>query len=114
MPLRSGRWATSRSVTTTASSTARSPTSSCRTSSTRWRTGTLRKLEVRRLGVVSYQEALAMQRALVEERRAGRVDDLLLLLEHPRVLTLGVRGDGGRSHVLATADALATRGIAIH
>jgi lipoyl(octanoyl) transferase len=72
-----------------------------------------RVLEVRRLGVVSYPEALAMQRALVEERRAARVPDLLILLQHPAVITLGVKGDGGRSNVLATADRLAELGIAV-
>jgi len=71
-------------------------------------------LVVRRLGCVPYTEALALQRSLVEERRAGRIGDTLLLLEHPHVLTLGVRGDGGRSHVLATDEALASRGIEIH
>jgi lipoyl(octanoyl) transferase len=55
-----------------------------------------------------------MQRRLVEERRAGRIEDVLLLVEHPHVLTLGVKGDGGRSHVLASADALAARGVEIH
>jgi lipoyl(octanoyl) transferase len=55
-----------------------------------------------------------MQRALVEDRRAGRIDDTLLLLEHPHVLTLGVRGDGGRSHILATSEALAERAIDVH
>jgi len=63
---------------------------------------------------VPYAEALAMQRALVEDRRAGRIDDTLLLVEHPHVLTLGVRGDGGRSHILATPEALARRGIEVH
>ena len=58
-----------------------------------------------------YADALALQRALVEERKADRVGDLLLLVEHPPVLTLGVRGDGGRSHILASAEALAARGI---
>ena len=67
----------------------------------------MRPLEVRRLGVVPYAEALAMQRALVEERRAGRVPDLLLLLQHPPVITLGVKGDGGRSNVVATPERLA-------
>ena len=52
-------------------------------------------------------DALAMQRALVEERRAGRVPDLLLLLQHPPVITLGVKGDGGRSNIIATAERLA-------
>jgi len=73
-----------------------------------------RPLEVRRLGLMPYAEALALQRALVEDRRADRIPDTLLLVEHPHVLTLGVRGDGGRSHILATADALASRGVEIH
>jgi len=73
----------------------------------------MRELEVRRLGVVPYDEALAMQRQLVEERRAGGVPDLLLLLQHPAVITLGVKGDGGRSNVVATPDRLAELGIAV-
>jgi len=73
-----------------------------------------RSIEVRRLGVIPYAEALDIQRSLVEDRRANRVGDLLLFVEHPHVLTLGVRGDGGRSHILATADALADRGVAVY
>ena len=73
-----------------------------------------RAIEVRRLGLIPYADALALQRSLVEDRRAGRVGDLLLFAEHPHVLTLGVRGDGGRSHILAPADALARRGIEVH
>ena len=72
-----------------------------------------RRIEVRRLGVVPYTDALALQRSLVEQRQADRIDDVLLLLEHPHVLTLGVRGDGGRSHVLAGPDVLAARGIEV-
>ena len=71
-------------------------------------------IEVRRLGPVPYADALTLQRLLVEDRRAGRIDDSLLLLEHPHVLTLGVRGDGGRSHILATPDALGSRGVEVH
>jgi lipoyl(octanoyl) transferase len=74
----------------------------------------LRQIEARRLGIVPYGEALAMQRALVEERRAGRVPDLLLLLQHPPVITLGVKGDGGRAHILASPERLADTGIEIH
>src|SRR6185436_17435816 len=74
----------------------------------------MRNLTVRRLGRVAYGDALAMQRALVEDRRADRVGDLLLFVEHPHVLTLGVRGDGGRSHILATESALAARGVDVH
>jgi lipoyl(octanoyl) transferase len=52
-----------------------------------------RPMEVRRLGRVPYGEALALQERLVAERRAGSVDDLLLLLEHPHVITLGSSSD---------------------
>ena len=69
--------------------------------------------EVRRLGTVPYAEALQLQRELVEERRAGRVPDLLLLLQHPRVITLGVKGDGGRSNVLVSDERLAEMGFEI-
>jgi lipoate-protein ligase B len=47
----------------------------------------MRALEVRRLGLMAYDEALALQRALVDQRRAGRIADVLLLVEHPAVLT---------------------------
>jgi lipoyl(octanoyl) transferase len=73
----------------------------------------MRPLEIRRLGLVPYAEALAMQRALVEERKAGRVPDLLLLLQHPPVITLGVRGDGGRSNVVATPEKLVELGVEV-
>lgn len=43
------------------------------------------------LGRVVYEEALALQRALVERRRAGQGEDLLLLVEHDEVVTTGRR-----------------------
>ena len=70
--------------------------------------------DVRRLGRVPYADALALQKQLVEERRDGRIGDVLLLVEHPHVLTLGVRGDGGRSHILAPPDVLDARGVELH
>jgi lipoyl(octanoyl) transferase len=72
-----------------------------------------RQLEVRRLGLVPYEEAVALQRSLVEERRADRVPDLLLLLEHPHVITLGVKLAEARSHLLATPDVLERRGVGL-
>src|SRR5690242_18568436 len=54
-----------------------------------------------------------MQKALVEERRGGRVPNLLLLLQHPPVITLGVRRDS-RSHVVASDALLAERGVEVH
>jgi lipoyl(octanoyl) transferase len=76
--------------------------------------GPERRLIVRRLGRVAYADALELQRALVEERKAGAIDDQLLFVEHPHVLTLGVRGDGGRSHILAAPELLASRGVDVH
>jgi len=54
-----------------------------------------------------------MQKSLVEARRAGHIPDLLLLLQHPPVITLGVRGSS-RSHITASDTQLADRGIEIH
>lgn len=74
----------------------------------------LRTLEIRKLDLVPYADALALQRALVEDRQAGRIDDVLLLVEHPHVLTSGVRAERGRSHILAGGEALAARGIEVY
>jgi lipoyl(octanoyl) transferase len=70
-----------------------------------------RVIEVRRLGTVKYADALELQKQLVEERKADRIPDQLLLLEHPAVITLGVRSRDDRSHVLATPEALERDGI---
>jgi lipoyl(octanoyl) transferase len=50
-----------------------------------------RQLQARRLGLVDYQEAWELQRALHAQRVAGEVPDTLLLLEHPSVYTAGKR-----------------------
>ena len=73
----------------------------------------MRILEVRRLGRVSYEHGLELQKNLVEQRRAGEIPDQLLLLEHPPVITLGVKSRSDRSHVVATADALEAEGVAV-
>lgn len=74
----------------------------------------MRQLEIRRLGTIDYADALAMQRALVEARKADRIPDVLLLLQHPPVITLGVKGDGGRSNVVAPRERLEALGIAVY
>jgi lipoyl(octanoyl) transferase len=74
----------------------------------------MRSLEVRRLGVISYPDSLVLQRELVEERRAGRVGDLLLLVEHPPILTLGVKVDEARTHIIASQDTLDQFGVTVH
>jgi lipoyl(octanoyl) transferase len=73
----------------------------------------LRGLEVRRLGVVPFADALELQKRLVEERRANRIPDQLLLLQHPPVITLGVKTRDDRSHVLASPDLLEREGVEI-
>jgi len=69
-------------------------------------------LAVRELGRVSYPEALALQDEIVTARRRGACPDTLLLLEHPRVITLGRSARG--EHLLASAEALAARGVTVH
>ena len=73
-----------------------------------------RPLVVRRLGVVSYANGLAMQRRLVDERISDETDDVLLLLQHPHVLTLGVKAGESRQHVLATPERLSELGVELH
>lgn len=70
-------------------------------------------VEVRRLGVVPYAEGLALQADLVAQRKAGRIPDQLLLLEHPPVITLGASVRGDRSHLLATPAVLQSAGISV-
>jgi lipoyl(octanoyl) transferase len=71
-------------------------------------------LQVRRLGRVSYTDGLVLQQALVEQRRRGEIPDQLLLLEHPPVVTLGVKIRNDSSHVLATPQRLAELGIELY
>ncbi len=68
------------------------------------------QLWVVRLGTMSYAEALEMQRAAARARIAGEIpEDLLLLVEHPPVVTLGRSAKD--AHLLASPALLAARGI---
>ena len=53
-----------------------------------------------------------MQELLVAARKAGAIGDVLLLMEHPPVLTLG--RNARRENVLATDEWLAGRGVELH
>jgi lipoyl(octanoyl) transferase len=64
------------------------------------------------LGRVGYDEGLRLQAEIAGLRLEGRVENVLLLLEHPPVLTLGRNAD--RVHVLASEEALAARGVTLH
>lgn len=64
------------------------------------------------LGRMGYGEALRLQQELVALRQQGRMENVLLLLEHPPVLTLG--RNANRSNVLASDEMLAARGVTLH
>jgi len=64
------------------------------------------------LGLRPYGEIWSLQEDLIWMRREGMVPDLLLLLEHDPVITLG---KGGRAeHILLAEGELAPRGISVH
>ena len=64
------------------------------------------------LGRARYLEVLDLQRRLVELRQENSAPDVLLLVEHEPVITLGRRGN--RTNILSTSAALASEGIHVH
>jgi lipoyl(octanoyl) transferase len=68
------------------------------------------KLTVIDLGTVGYGDALDLQRATANARIAGQIaDDVLLLVEHPPVVTLGRGTKPG--HLVASEEQLRARGV---
>lgn len=63
------------------------------------------------LGRLEYSDAYRLQEQLRARRRAGEVGDLLLLVEHDPVITLGRRAR--REHLLADPESLARQGITV-
>ena len=68
-------------------------------------------IHVLQLGRIDYATALELQRSLVELRKRGEVGDVLLLLEHTPVITLGRNAKA--ENVLASRGQLAARGIEV-
>jgi lipoyl(octanoyl) transferase len=68
-------------------------------------------ISVVQLGVLDYSEGLRLQRKLVELRKAGQIGDVLLLLEHAPVITLGRNAKA--ANVLASTEQLAARGVEV-
>jgi lipoyl(octanoyl) transferase len=64
------------------------------------------------LGRVAYDEGLRLQAEVGPLVGAGRLKNVLLLLEHPAVLTLG--RNANRANVLASDESLAARGVTLH
>jgi lipoate-protein ligase B len=70
------------------------------------------RIQIDWLGTVRYGEALDRQKFLVEERKAARSGDRLLLLEHPPVVTLG--RSTKPENIRTPLDELQARGIDVH
>ena len=68
-------------------------------------------ISIVQLGRIDYATALELQRSLVELRKRGEIGDVLLLLEHTPVITLGRNAKA--EHVLASREQLAARGVEI-
>ena len=69
-------------------------------------------IQLLQLGRIPYAEGLRVQAEVVDARKAGRVGDTLLLMEHDPVLTLG--RNSTRANILATDAMLAQKGVEIH
>jgi len=71
----------------------------------------LQVISVLQLGCIDYAAGLRIQQELVELRKAGRIGDVLLLLEHTPVITLG--RNAKTANVLLPRDQLALRGVEV-
>jgi lipoyl(octanoyl) transferase len=68
-------------------------------------------ISVLQLGIVDYATALRLQETLVSLRKQGGISDVLLLLEHPRVITLGRNAKA--KNIVASPEVLAQRGVEV-
>ena len=64
------------------------------------------------LGLISYAEAYALQQRLAAARKAGAIEDVLLLCEHPPVITLG--RNAKRENLLVSEHVLRQKGVELH
>jgi len=64
------------------------------------------------LGLIGYAEAWGLQKRLVAVRKANAIEDVLLLCEHPHVITQG--RNGKREHLLASEHVLRQKGVEFH
>jgi len=66
-------------------------------------------IQLLQLGLTPYADALKLQEELVERRKRGEIGDVLLLLEHPPVITLGRNSKA--ENILLSKGELQSRGI---
>ncbi len=64
------------------------------------------------VGLIGYADAWELQKRLVTARKNGAIEDVLLLCEHPHVITLG--RNGKREHLLASEQVLRQKGVEFH
>src|SRR3984957_17159057 len=64
------------------------------------------------VGLIGYAEACELQKRLVAARKNGAIEDVLLLCEHPHVITLGRNGKS--EHLLASEQVLRQKGVEFH
>src|SRR5882762_4001214 len=64
------------------------------------------------LGLMGYAEAWTLQKRAVAARKASAIEDLLLLCEHPHVITQG--RNGKRENLLASEHVLRQKGVEFH
>ena len=64
------------------------------------------------MGLIGYAEAYALQKRIVAARKADAIEDVLLLCEHPHVITQG--RNGKRDHLLAGENVLRQKGVEFH
>ena len=64
------------------------------------------------LGLIGYAEAWALQKRLVTARKAGAIENVVLLCEHPHVITQG--RNGKRENLLASENVLRQKGVEFH
>jgi len=74
--------------------------------------GALKPLQILNLGVCDYLSAYQIQLDLVAKRQKGEIEDTLILVEHPPVITLGKSAED--SHILFAEDYLREQGVEIH
>ena len=72
----------------------------------------MRSCQLRDLGRIEYGKAFELQQQLVAERKQGEIEDQLLLLEHPHVITMG--RNGRTENVLAGEEVLSRAGISFY
>ena len=69
-------------------------------------------LEIIDLGKKDYKETWDLQKELQKKRIEGKIADVLILVEHPPVYTLGKNADDG--NLIATKEYLKNQGIAVY